>query len=311
MRAAQINQYGDPSVIQINDVDKPTPGPGQVLIEVHASNVNPFDAKLRAGYMQDRIPLQFPFTIGGDVAGVVTELGEGVDNLAVGDKVYGNAARVAGNSGAIAEYTVTKASQIAKAPANLDFIQTGSLPLVGVSALQALSDELNLQPDQKIFITGGAGGIGSIAIQIAKHIGAHVATTATDEGIEFAKQLGADEVIDYKAQDYTKLLHDFDAVFDTVGDNFTKTLNVLKRDGNAVSMIASTDGAKASELGVSAKTQATHITTEILDRLRELVESGHVTPQVGKVFKFDEVQQAYEAWENGSVHGKVVIQIKD
>lgn len=309
MKAAQINEYGDPSVIHVNDVDKPTPEPGQVLVEVHASNVNPFDAKLRAGYMKDSIPLQFPFTIGGDIAGVVTELGENVDSLAIGDRVYGNAAAVAGNSGAIAEYAATKAAQIAKAPANLDFIQAGSLPLVGVSALQALTDELNLQPNQKIFITGGAGGIGSIAIQIAKHIGAYVATTATGEGVEFVKQLGADEVVDYKSQDYTELLRDYDVVFDTVGDNFTKTLDVLKRGGNAVSMIAQADEAKATELGVSAKTQGTRITTEILDRLRGLIEAGHVTPQVGKVFKLDEVQQAYAAWENGSTRGKVVIEI--
>lgn len=310
MKAAQINEYGDPSVIHINEVDKPTPGPDQVLVEVHASNVNPFDAKLRAGYMKDGIPLQFPFTIGGDIAGVVTGLGQGVNTLAVGDTVYGNAAGVAGNSGAIAEYAATKASQIAKAPANLDFIQAGSLPLVGVSALQALTDELHLQAGQKIFITGGAGGIGSIAIQIAKNIGGYIATTATGEGVEFARELGADEVIDYKTQDYTELLHDYDAVFDTVGDDFTKTLNVLKNGGTAISMTAHADQAKADELGVSAKTQATHITTEILDRLRELIESGHVTPQVGKVFGLNDVQLAYATWENGAVRGKVVIEIK-
>ena len=311
MKAAQINEYGDPSVIHINEVEKPTPGPGQVLVEVHASNVNPFDAKLRAGYMKGGIPLQFPFTIGGDIAGVVTELGEGVNDLTVGDKVYGNAARVAGNSGAIAEYAVTKASQIAKSPANLDFIQTGSLPLVGVSALQALADGLHLQSGQKIFITGGAGGIGSIAIQIAKNMGAYTATTATGEGMELAKQLGANEVIDYKAQDYIKLLRDYDAVFDTVGDDFTKTLKVLKRGGNAVSMIAQADQSEADDLGVSAKTQSTHITTEILDKLRALVEAGAVTPQVDEIFTLDKIQQAYTTWESGSVRGKIVIVIKD
>lgn len=310
MKAAQISEYGDPSVIKISEVDKPVPKPGQVLVEVHASSVNPFDAKLRAGYMQDHIPLQFPFTIGGDIAGVVTELGEGVDSVVVGDKIYGSAAGVAGNTGAIAEYAATRADQIAKAPTNVDFNAAASIVLVGVSALQALTDELSLQSDQKIFIHGGAGGIGSIAIQIAKHIGAYVATTATGEGIAFVKQLGANEVVDYQTQDYTELLHDYDAVFDTVGDDFTKTLNVLKRGGTAVSMIAQADEATANQLGVSAKTQATHVTTEILDKLRELVESGHTTPQVGQVFTLDETEQAYTVWESGSVHGKVVIQIK-
>lgn len=308
MKAAQINEYGDASVVQVNEIDKPTVGEGQVLVEVHAASLNPFDTMVRLGYLKDAIK-QLPITLGGDIAGVVSELGTGVENLAVGDTVYGQANAVAGNSGAFAEFAATAAGQIAKAPQSLDVKKAASLPLVGVSALQALTDHLDLQSGQKIFIHG-AGGIGIIAIQIAKNIGAHVATTATGEAVETAKQSGADEVIDYKTQDFTEILNDYDAVFDTVGDDFNKTLTVLKEGGKAVSMIAEADQAKAAELKVTTLTQGTQVTTEKLDQLTQLVESGVVKPQVDKVFSLDQIREAFEARESGQINGKAVITVK-
>jgi alcohol dehydrogenase len=311
MKAAQINEYGDASVVRINEVDAPAVGEGKVLVEVHASSLNPFDTAVRSGYLKDMIPLQFPITLGGDIAGVITEVGPGVTNVSVGDKVYGQANIVAGNSGAMAEYAATDASQVAKAPENLDFNQAASVVLVGASALEGLNQHINLQPGQKIFISGGSGGIGTIAIQIAKHIGAYVATTASSDKADFLKQLGADEVIDYKTQDYTELLKDYNTVFDTVGgEEFSKSLTVLTRGGIAVSMAAQPDEAKASELGVKVIHQATKVTTEALDELRGLIESSIVTPQVNKVFPLDQIQQAFEARENGSITGKIAIQVK-
>lgn len=310
MKAAQINDYGDPSVISLNEVDKPAPGEGQVLVEVRASSINPFDAKLRAGAMREMIPLQFPFTIGGDIAGVVVEVGSGVDAPAVGDKVYGQAAAVAGNSGAMAEFAATASGQVAMMPENLTFEEAASLPLVGVSAWQALVKHLNLQAGQKLFIHGGAGGIGSIAIQIARNIGARVATTATGDGIDHVKKLGADEVVDYKTRDFAAELSGYDAVFDLVGgDDFNKALGILKSGGSAVSMIAAADEARAAELGVTALTQNTHVTTEALTALKQLVENGTVTPQVDKIFPFDQIREAFEAKETGEVNGKIVIKI--
>ena len=310
MKAAQISQYGDASVVKINEVEKPKAGEGQVLIEVYASSINPFDTTVRNGYVKAMMP-ELPATLGGDVAGIVVEVGEGVTDFKVGDKVYGQASVVGKNSGAFAEYAATAVGQVAKAPDNLDFNQAAALPLVGVSALQALIQHLNLQAGQKIFIHGGAGGIGSHAIQIAKHIGAYVATTATGEGIDHVKNLGADEVIDYKTDDFAKL-KSFDAVFDTVGgDDFSKALDVLKPGGMAVSMIAKPDEGKAKELGVTALMQGTNVTTEALDRLRELVEAGAVKPQVGKIFPLEQVKDAFEARESGQVPGKVVLQIKE
>lgn len=279
-------------------------------MEVHASSLNPFDTALRAGNVKEHIPLQFPATLGGDIAGVVTKVGKNVTNVAVGDKIYGQASVVAGNSGAFAEYAATSAGEIAKAPANLDFNQAASLPLVGVSALQALKQHINLQSGQKIFIHGGAGGIGTIAVQISKHFGAYVATTATGEGIEYVKQLGADEVIDYKVHDFAEVLNGFDAVFDTVGgDDFNKSIDILKQGGTAVSMTGKADEARATELGITAITQSTHVTTEMLDALSELLEASVIAPQVDKVFPLEQIQEAFTARESGTVKGKVVIEI--
>lgn len=312
MKAAQISEYGDASVVDINEVSTPMAGDGQVVVEVYASSLNPFDTKIRSGNMREVIPLQFPVTLGGDIAGVVHQVGTGVVGLNVGDKVYGQANAVAGNSGAFAEYAVTAAGQVAKAPDNMDFQQAASLPLVGVSALQALKVHGNLQPGQKIFIHGGAGGIGAIAIQIAKHIDAHVATTATGEDLDYVERLGADEVVDYKIQEFAKVLQDYDMVFDTVGgDDFNQALHIVRRGGIAVSMVAQADEATAAELGVTAITQTTHVTTEALDELRNLVEAGVVVPHVGAVFPLEQITEAFMARETGAAKGKVVIALRD
>ncbi len=310
MNAAQISQYGDPSVLEINTIETPKLTDGQILVEVYASSINPFDSKLRAGYMKDMIPLTFPATLGGDIAGVVTQVSDDVSSIAVGDKVYGQANVVAGNSGAFAEFAATAAGQVAVMPSNLDFKQAGSLPLVGVSALQALTEHLDIQPGQKLFIHGGAGGIGTVAIEIAKHLGADVTTTATGEAIELVTELGADTVIDYKAQDFSAVLSDFDAVFDLVGgDDFAKSLSVLKKGGVAVSMIAQPDETKASEFGVTAIMQSTGVTTERLNVLTELIESGVVTAQIDSVFPLVDISAAFEAKESGKTKGKIVIEI--
>lgn len=310
MKAAQIKEYGDPSVIEINEVDTPRVSTGKVLVEVHASSLNPFDSAVRAGYMKEMMPLQFPATLGGDIAGVVKEVSDD-SPFAKGDKVYGQANVVAGNSGAFAEFALTAEVQVAKMPNNLNFEEAASLPLVGVSALQALTEHIKLKEGQKIFIRGGSGGIGTIAIQIAKHLGATVATTATGGDINRVKELGADEVVDYKSSDFSATLGQVDAVFDTVGgDDFNKALSIVKQGGIAVSMIAHADEDKANELGVTAITQATRATTDALNKLTELVESGVVKPQVSKTYSLDDISEAFRDRESGGVSGKIVIKIK-
>lgn len=311
MKAAQITEYGDASVVKINDTDMPIAKPGQIIVEVHAASINPFDTIVREGYLQQNVPLQLPATLGGDIAGVVAELGEGVTDFAVGDKVYGQANIVAGNSGAFAEFAATSAQQVAAMPENLSFTEAATLPLIGASAIQALTEHIKLAANQKIFINGGAGAIGSIAIQLAKNIGAYVAVTATREGIELAKQLRANEVIDYKTSDFSVLLKDYDAVFDTVGgDTFDKSLSILKKGGVAVSMAADADSELATQLEVTAIHQMTNVTTQKLSTFRELVEKGIVTPRIGATFTLDEIVEAQRTRESGEVLGKVAITIK-
>lgn len=311
MKAAQIEEYGDASAVRINEVDVPQVEPGKVLVEVHASSINPFDASVRAGSMREVIPLELPVTLGGDIAGVVTEVGEGVTGITAGDKVYGQANVVAGNSGAFAEFALTASGQVARMPENLDFQQAASLPLVGVSAWQALTQHIELQAGQKLFVHGGAGGIGSLAIQIAKHIGAFVATSATGDGVDFVKQLGADQVIDYQREDFTEVLSEFDAVFDTTpGQEFTKSLSILKPGGVAVSMLVEAEAGVAEERGVTAITQSTKVTTEALDALRNLIEGNVVTPQVDTVFPLEQITEAFRAQESGTARGKVVLAIR-
>src|SRR3989344_7315392 len=221
MKAAQFKDYGGPEVIVINEIPQPTPDKNQVLIEVKAATINPFDYKVRRGDMRGMMPLELPLTLGGNLSGVIVEVGNEIIKFKVGDEVFGQAYAFGGGSGAIAEYAVSKEENIAIKPKSTDHLEAGSLPLVGVSAVQALEQHINLQKDQKILIHGGAGGIGSIAIQLAKHIGAYVATTVSSEDMEFVKSLGADEVIDFKSQDFSEVLKDIDAVFDTVGGETT------------------------------------------------------------------------------------------
>ncbi|MDX2776069.1 NADP-dependent oxidoreductase [Streptomyces caniscabiei] len=308
MKAAQIKATGGIDVIQLVDTETPQPDAGHVLVEVYASSINPIETKVREGvFPVDHLPI----TLGGDVAGIVAAVGPGVSTLAVGDKVYGQASVLNGGSGAYAEFASASVNAVAKMPGNTPFTEAAALPLVGVSALQALITHINLQEGQKLFIHGGAGGIGSIAIQVARHMGAYVATTATGDGIDFVQGLGADEVIDYKTQDFQEILHDFDAVFDLVGgDDFFKALHVLRRGGIGVSMAGHVDDATMQNLGVTAISQFTQVTTEMLTQLARLVEEGVVTPQVDTVYPFAQIQEAFAARESGHVKGKVVLVVK-
>lgn len=307
MKAAQIKQYGAADQVAVAETTKPTAAPGQVLVEVAAASLNPFDTMVREGYLKDSVPLDLPVTLGGDIAGTIVEVGEGVDGFVVGETVYGQASAVAGNSGALAEFAATKSDQVAPAPAGITIQEAASLPLVGASALQALTDEINLKKDQKILIIGGAGSIGRIAIQIAKHLGAHVAATAAATDLDIVRAAGADEVFDYASQDYTTVLSGYDAAFDTAGgDELARMVKVLKDDGVAVSMV----GQPEADRDIKTTYQMTQVNTARLQDLRRLVEDKVVTPAIGKVFDLQSIAQAFEARDSGSVTGKIVIAIK-
>lgn len=312
MKAAQITGYGGPEVYVVNNsVARPVLTAGQVLVEVYAAGVNPFDVKVRDGLVRQMMELQFPATLGGDVAGVIAELSEGVSGLEVGQSVYGHAGALSGQ-GSFAEYTPVKASQLAPKPANIDFVAAAALPLVSVSAYQALVDNMRLQPGQKILIHGGAGGIGSVAIQLAKHLGAQVATTARSTELDFVKSLGADEAIDYTAQDFSGMLHEYDAVFDTVGgETNRKSYAVLRSGGALVSMVEQPNEALIGQKNIAYTAQFTQVTTERLSKVAELVDNGILRVSVDKIFPLNQTADALEYVKIGHPRGKVVIKVKD
>ncbi|HYJ92680.1 MAG TPA: NADP-dependent oxidoreductase [Pyrinomonadaceae bacterium] len=309
-RSARIHGYGGPEVVQVEEAALPNPQAGEVLIRISAAGVNPIDWKLRSGHVQKAMPLPMPSTLGGDFSGVVEAVGADVNNLKQGDEVYGQAGVLNGGTGTFAEFCVAKAGTIAPKPKALDHLEAGALPLVGVSAVQTLTEHMKLQSGEKILIHGGAGGIGSIAVQIAKKIGAHVVTTAAAEDIDYVKSLGADEVIDYKSRKFEDATSDLDGVFDTVGgDAYRRSFAVLKRGGRIVSMLEKPDEALMKEHGVEAISQFTKVNTEHLTKLTEFIEQGAVGVHIDKTFPLDQAADALAFLEKESPRGKVVIQV--
>ena len=256
------------------------------------------------------MPLELPVTLGGDFSGVLSALGEGVTGINPGDEIYGQA-KIAKGIGSFAEFTLADVKNIARKPTNLNHAEAAAVPLAGVSAWQALVEHMALVSRWKILIHGGAGGIGSMALQIAKHLGAYVATTVGADDFDYVKGFGADEVIDYKNQKFEELLPDFDAVFDTVGgETYIKSFRVLKPGGIVVSMLEQPNAELMKQYNVKAIGQFTIVTTERLTKLNELLDSGAVKVPVDKVFSLAEAAAALNYLERGEARGKVVIKIK-
>jgi alcohol dehydrogenase len=312
MKAVQIEKYGDASVIEVRDnVPKPSAGPGQVLVEVRAAGLNPVDSMVMLGYMKEMAPLKFPATLGGDLAGVVVEVGQGVEGFKAGDRVYGAGSALAGSSGAFAEFAAVNAGQLAHMPAKLGFVDAASLPLVGVSALQALTETMKLKAGDRILIHGGAGGIGSAAIQLARHLGANVVATARGDAAGFVKRLGANEVVDSGKADDLAALAGFDAMFETTRSELYKaTLSALKKGGVLVSMAGPPDAELAAKAGVTASGQGTQVNAERLAKLADLVAKGAIKAQVHRVFPLEKAKDAFAAREAGKIRGKIVLEVK-
>lgn len=313
MKAAQFNKYGGPEVIEINpNATLPALREGQVLVECHAASTNPVDSFLRAGYMQKMVPLTFPVTLAGDFAGEVKELGLGVADFSVGDKVYGFAPVIAGGSGAAAEYVAANAVMTGRKPTRASFSEAAALPLAGVSAVQALEHEIKPRPGQKVLIHGGAGGIGSFAIQYAKHLGCYVATTVRASQKEFAGKLGADRIIDFEAEQFESVLKDYDAVLDTVGGEvYKRSFHILKKDGIVVSMLQNPpDQELMSKFGARSVALITQVNRASLSRLSELVDTDVIRAQIDREFPLEKTREAYTYFENDHLKGKVVIRVK-
>ena len=308
MRAAQITAYGGPEVITIsNNAPRPVPAEGQILVQVRAASLNPVDSAMREGHLHQMVPLTFPGTIGGDFAGVVAEAMP-VSGFSVGDEVYGQASPLLGGSGSLAEFAAAPAGFTALKPRTVDFAAAASLPLVGSSAEQAIAEHLDVRPGQRILIHGAGGGVGMIAVQLAKHRGAFVIATAFTNDLEFVRRLGADEVIDARLRKFEELVREIDGVFDTTrGDTAARSYRVLKRGGVLVSLTAPPDEARMLETGVTAIAQFTQPTTERLTRFAALVDQGVVVPRMDRVFPLDRAAAAFSYNDAGNPRGKVVI----
>lgn len=311
MKAVQINKFGGSEVIEVNNgAIKPALKLGQVLVEVYAAGINPIDYKIRNGNLKDAIKT-FPVTLGTDFAGVVAEISEGSNDFKTGDEVYGNAIILGGGSGTLAEYVSANISATSLKPASLNFIEAGGLPLAAASALQAIEEHIQIKEGQKILIHGGGGGIGSLAVQLAKMYGAYVAATSGPESLDFVKSLGADEVIDYHSQDFTEIIKDYDAVFDTAGgETARKSLPVLKPGGIIVSMGTQFDPGDVEKYKITAIAQNTKSTADKFRRIADLVDAGKLKAEIDKAFPLDEAKEAFEYLENGHPKGKVVVKIK-
>jgi hypothetical protein len=221
MQALQLKQYGGPDHVAFAELPRPTPGPGELLVRVHAVGLNPIDNLIPNGDFKPILKLRLPATLGSDLAGVVVEVGTGVTRFHVGDAVYASIFDTP--YGSLAEFAVVPEQAAALKPANLDFVQAASIPMVGLTAWQAMHERMQLQPGQKVFIPAGSGGIGTFAIQLARHLGARVGTTTSTANVALVRSLGADEVIDYKQQPFEQVLRDYDAVLGTLrGDGLEK-----------------------------------------------------------------------------------------
>ena len=313
MKSVQLKGYGSSEVIEINqNASAPNnPSGGKVLVNVIAAGVNPVDWKIQEGYMQQMIPLQFPATLGIDFSGVVEKVGDSIHDLKRGDEVYGQAGIVSGGSGSFAQMALANADGVVQKPKTLGHQEAAGLALVAVSAWQALVETIGLTNGQKILIHGGAGGIGSIAIQLAKHLGAHVATTASTNDLQFAKELGADVVIDYRTQTFEDLVHDYDAVFDTVGgETYSRSYKVLKRGGIIVSMTEQPNPELMEQFGVKARSQFTQVNRERLTKLAQWVDQNKIRVNVDRTFPLEETAKALEYQKNVHPRGKVVLAIQ-
>jgi len=311
MKSAQINKYGSSEVIEINQsTSEPTVSSGKVLVIIKAAGVNPADWKIREGGLQQLVSLQFPSTLGIDFSGVIKQIGEGISpsDFKQGDEVYGQAGVINGGSGAFAEMALANTESIANKPKRLSHAEAAGLPLVGVSAWQALVENIGLSKGQKILIHGGAGGIGSIAIQLAKYLGADVATTVSANDKQFVQELGADVVIDYKTQTFEDLLHDYDAVFDTVGgETYRRSFKVIKKGGVIVSMLEQPNSELMSQYGIKAIFQFTQVDRERLTKLAQWADQNNIRVNVEKTFSLDEAGKALDYQKDVHPRGKVVL----
>lgn len=333
MKAFILERYGKKHALRLADMPEPELRDDEALVQVHAAGVNQLDARIRDGAFKLILPYRLPLILGHDVAGVVVKVGSRVRQFKPGDEVY---ARVDDfRIGTFAEFVPVKEASLALKPKGLTMEEAASIPLVGLTAWQALVEQAELKKGQKVFIQAGSGGVGTFAIQLAKHLGATVATTTSTANVALVKRLGADVVIDYKTQDFEKVLRDYDVVLNSQdGKTLEKSLRVLKRDGKLISISGPPDpefgkaiaapgfvrlAMRLLSAGVRRKARGLGIDYAFLfmkangAQLREitrLIEGGAIRPVIDKVFPFESTHEAMAYVDSGRAKGKVVVKVK-
>ncbi|MEU6244637.1 zinc-binding dehydrogenase [Streptomyces sp. SID4985] len=307
MRAISQDEYGTPEVLKETELPRPQPGPSEILVSVRAAGLNPTDWKHRAHRVfLDRLPL----VLGWDVSGVVEAVGYGVTLFKPGDEVFGMLPYPHG-VGAHAEYVTGPARAFTHKPASIDHVQAGALPLAALTAWQALVDTAQVRPGQRVLVHAAAGGVGHLAVQIAKSLGAYVIGTASAPKHEFLRSLGADEVIDYRSVDFRDAVRDVDMVLDLIsGDTRGRSLDVLRPGGVLVSLLPGTDpeeGAKAAARGVRVETLLVEADQAGMKAVAELAASGALRAHIEEVFPLAEAAKAHALGETGRTTGKIVL----
>src|SRR5712672_305624 len=305
MKAIRIHQYGGPEVLAQVEMQRPTPGPDEVLIKVHAPAVNPIDWKMRAGHVKEVFPLTFPSTLGWDVSGTVEEAGDKVTQFKRGDEVYALV-----NGGGYAEYVVAKADIVGKKPRTLDHVHAAAVPVAGLTAWQALFEVAQLRAGQKVLIHGAAGGVGNFAVQFAKERGAYVIGTASSRNHAFLHELGPDKAVDYQKTRFEDVVHEADVVLDTIGgDTQERSFKALKKGGILVSIVQPPSQELAAKYGVRALFYGGHPSSSNLAEIARLIDSGKVKTVVETVLPLAEARRAHELSQSGHARGKIVLKV--
>jgi NADPH:quinone reductase-like Zn-dependent oxidoreductase len=333
MKAFIVDRYGSNDGVRFGEMPDPELRANDVLVQIHAASVNPLDLKIRDGKLKLILPYRLPLILGNDLAGVVVGVGSQVRRFKPGDEVYARPDQ--DRIGAFAEFISMNEDAVANKPKELTMEEAASIPLVGLTAWQALIERANLKKGQKVLIHAGSGGVGTFAIQLAKHVGAIVATTTSTANLEWVRHLGADIVIDYKKDDFETILRDYDVVLDTLGgETLKKSLRVLKPGGKLISLSGPPDPDFAKDIGstwtlrlvmrllsyrIRKKARRHHVSYSFLfmrasgDQLREigsLIDSGIIRPVVDRVFPFASTKEALVYVEKGRAKGKVIVKVR-
>lgn len=333
MKALILKSYGGLDKVEFAEVPRPVIKPDEMLVEVYAAGLNPIDYMIPRGMFKPIMPIRLPHVVGSDLAGVVVETGSRVTRFKPGDAVFASIFDLPG--GSLAEFAAVPESAAAHKPANLDFVQAASIPMVGLTSWQALQERLQLKRGQKVFIPAGSGGIGTFAIQLAKHFGATVGTTTSSGNVELVRTLGADEVVDYKKHDAATVLHDYDAILGTLrGDALEKSLAILKPGSKIVSLIGPPDAAfaKARGMNIVMKIIFSLLSAMIIRRARQrdadysflfvrpdggqlaeigaLLATERIRPVIDQVFAFEQAKDGLAYLEQGRAKGKVVVRMR-